>query len=127
MLKERLHKLEARKEELKKRLATVPPEIPDIHPTVAGVYRRKVARLANALRKPEERDAAKAAIRELIDGIVLTPGEKRGELQVTLRGEIGRILESTVRTGEVCANKKPSTTSVKPSLARAELEQLAEQ
>ena len=95
VLKERLHKLEARKEELTKRLATVPAEIPDIHPNVAGVYRRKVARLANALGKPEERDAAAAAIRGLIDGIVLTPGEKRGELQVTLRGELGRILEWT--------------------------------
>jgi len=94
-LKERLHKLEARKEELTRLLATVPREIPDIHPNVAGIYRRKVARLANALSKPEERDAAAAAIRGLIDGIVLTPGEKRGELQVTLRGELGRILEWT--------------------------------
>ncbi len=48
VLKERLHKLEARKAELTKRLATVPAEIPDIHPNVAGVYRRKVARLAKA-------------------------------------------------------------------------------
>ena len=31
----------------------------------------------------------------MIDGIVLTPGEKRGELQVTLRGELGKILEWT--------------------------------
>ena len=62
---------------------------------VAGAYRRKVARLATALGKPEERDAAAAAIRGLIDGIVLTPGEKRGELQVTLRGELGKILEWT--------------------------------
>ena len=94
-LKERLHKLEARKEELTRLLATVPREIPDIHPNVAGIYRRKVARLANALSKPEERDAAAAAIRGLIDGIVLTPSEKRGQLQVTLRGELGRILEWT--------------------------------
>ena len=71
-LKEKLHELEARKEELTKRLATVPPEILDIHPNVAGVYRRKVVRLAKALSKPEERDAAAAAIRGLIDGIVLT-------------------------------------------------------
>ena len=54
-----------------------------------------MARLAKALSKPEERDAAAAAIRGLIDGIVLTPGEKRGELQVTLRGELGKILEWT--------------------------------
>ena len=91
VLKERLHECESRKAELTKRLATVPAKIPDIHPNVAGVYRRKVARLAKALSKPEERDAAAAAIRGLIDGIVLTPGDKRGELQVTLRGEFGKI------------------------------------
>ena len=95
VLKERLHKLEARKEELNDRRATVPAKIPDIHPNVAGVYRRKVARLATALGKPEERDAAAAAIRSLIDGIVLTPGDKRGELQVTLRGDLGANLEWT--------------------------------
>ncbi len=95
VLKERLHKLEVRKAELNDRLATAPLELPDIHPNVSGVYRRKVGRLAKALGKPEERDAAAAAIRGLIDGIVLTPGGKRGELQVTLRGELGRILEWT--------------------------------
>ena len=71
---DRLRELEARQEELKERLAMVAPEIPDIHPNVAGIYRRKVARLAEALRKPEERDAAASAIRELIERIVLTPG-----------------------------------------------------
>ena len=108
VLKERLHKLEARKEELTKRIATVPPEIPAIHPNVAGVYRRKVARLAKALSKPEERDAAAAAIRGLIDGIVLTPGEMRGELQVTLRGELGKILEWT----ETGAEKEKTDTPI---------------
>ena len=105
-LKEKLHKLEARKAELTKRLATVPAEIPDIHPNVAGIYRRKVARLAKALGTPEERDAAAAAIRELIDGIVLTPGAKRGQLQVTLRGELGNILEWTENGAE---NEKTDT------------------
>ena len=62
-LKERLHELDSRKAELTGRLATVPPEIPDIHPNVAGIYRRKVVRLAEALHKPEERDVAAAAIR----------------------------------------------------------------
>ena len=108
-LKEQLHKLEARKEELNDRLATVPAKIPDIHPNVAGVYRRKVARLATALGKPEERDAAAAAIRSLIDGIVLTPGEKRGELQVTLRGELGKILEWTGSGAEKEKTDTPSS------------------
>ena len=65
-----------------------------------------MARLAKALGKPEERDAAAAAIRGLIDGIVLTPGAKRGELQVTLRGELGNILEWT---GSGAENEKTDT------------------
>ena len=92
----RLRELEARQEELKERLATVRPEIPDIHTNIAGIYRRKVARLAEALRKLEERDAAASAIRGLIERIVLTPGAGRGDLQVTLRGDLGTILEWTV-------------------------------
>ena len=96
----------ARKQELNDRLAAAPQELPDIHPNVSGVYRRKVARLAKALGKPEERDAAAAAIRGLIDGIVLTPGDKRGQLQVTLRGELGNILEWT---GSGAENEKTDT------------------
>ncbi len=109
MLKQRLHKLEVRKAELNDRLATAPLELPDIHPNDSGVDRRKVARLAKALGKPEERDAAAAAIRGLIDGIVQTPGEKRGELQVTLRGELGRILEWTGTGTEWAKTDTPSS------------------
>ena len=70
---DRLRDLEARQEELKERLATVPPEIPDIHPNITGVYRRKVARFAETLHKPGERDAAADAIRGLIERIVFIP------------------------------------------------------
>ena len=92
---DRLREMEARQEELKERFAKVPAEIPDIHPNIAGIYRHKVARLAEALRKPEERNAAAAAIRGLIERIVLTPGAKRGDLEITLRGDLGTILEWT--------------------------------
>ena len=51
---DRLQELEARQEELKERLATVLPKSPDIHPNIAGIYRRKMARLAEALEKPQE-------------------------------------------------------------------------
>ena len=104
---DRLREMEVRQEELKERLATVPSEIPDIHPNIAGVYQRKVARLAAALRNPEERDAAAAAIRGLIERIVLTPGEKRGELEITLRGDLGRILEWTGHRPETTKTDTP--------------------
>ena len=52
-------------------------------------------RLAEALRNPEDRDAAASAIRGLIERIVLNPGEKWGEVNAVLHGELGTILEWT--------------------------------
>ena len=40
----RLHELEAKQDELTERLSRAPADIPDIHPNVAGIYRRKVER-----------------------------------------------------------------------------------
>ena len=62
-------------------------------PDVAGVYRRKVERLAEALQHPQERDEAADAIRALIDRITLTPGPRRGEIAATLHGDLATILE----------------------------------
>ena len=67
----------------------------DIHPHSAGIYRRKVERLAEALQQPEERDAAASAIRGLVERIVLTPDPKWADLHATLRGDLGTILEWT--------------------------------
>lgn len=50
-------------------------------------------RLAPALEKPNERDAAASAIRGLIERIVLTPDADG--LHVTLKGDFGAILEWT--------------------------------
>ena len=94
VLKEPLHRLEARKGGADETSRNSSPRDPR-HPPERL---RRLSPLAKALNKPEERDAAAAAIRGLIDGIVLTPGEKPGELQITLRGELGKILEWT-RTG----------------------------
>ncbi len=80
----RLHDLEAKQDELTERLSRAPVDIPDIHPNVAGIYRRKVERLTEALRHPQERNEAAEAIRGLIERITLTPGAKRGEIDATL-------------------------------------------
>ncbi|WP_085558422.1 recombinase family protein [Azospirillum agricola] len=93
----RLRELEAREDELNARLAQVPVDLPDVHPNVAELYARKVARLSEALNRPEERDEAAGAIRGLIERITLTPGPKRGQLDVTLCGELGAILEWTAQ------------------------------
>lgn len=93
----RLRELEAREDELNVRLAQVPVDLPDIHPNIAEIYARKVARLAEALRHPAERDEAADAIRGLIEKITLSPGAKRGQLEATLYGDLGTILAWTAR------------------------------
>ena len=98
-MSDRLRELEARQDELVGRLAAAPADLPDIHPNIAGIYRRKVARLADALNHPEDRDEATTAIRGLIERIVLTPGEKWGEVHATLHGDLETILEWTA-TGD---------------------------
>ena len=93
----RLRELEAKQDELTEQLSRAPMDIPDIHPNGAGIYRRKVERLAEALRHPQERDEAAEAIRALIDHITLTPGLRRGEIDATLHGDLGTILEWTAQ------------------------------
>ena len=90
---DRLRELEARQDELTERLSAAPADLPDIHPNIADIYRRKVARLAEALDHPEDRDAAASAIRGLIERIVLTPGEKWAEMDAVLHGDLGTIVE----------------------------------
>jgi hypothetical protein len=88
--------LEARKAELE---AVTPPEpVPRLHPGIAEIYREKVANLHAALSHPDTRIEAAAAIRALIERIVLYPGENRGEVRAELYGELAAILA-------LCENK----------------------
>ena len=90
---DRMRELEARQDEIAERLSAAPVDLPDIHPNIAIVYRRKVERLAEAMADPRDRDEAADAIRGLIERIVLTPGEKRGQMDAALHGDLGTILE----------------------------------
>ncbi|MDE0149983.1 MAG: recombinase family protein [Rhodospirillaceae bacterium] len=90
---DRMRELEARQDEIAERLSAAPVDLPDIHPNIAIVYRRKVERLAEALADPRDRDEAADAIRGLIERIVLTPGEKRSSMNAALHGDLGTILE----------------------------------
>ncbi|WP_421708582.1 recombinase family protein [Algihabitans sp.] len=89
----RLQTLEAEQADLKRRLESTTEELPDTLPTLAGLYRRKVERLAEALQHPEERAAATQAIRDIVGRITLTPGPKRGQIDATLHGDLGTILD----------------------------------
>ncbi|MCY3878125.1 MAG: hypothetical protein OXF74_02975 [Rhodobacteraceae bacterium] len=66
----------------------------------AAVYRHKVERLGEALKRPDERAEAADAIRGLIERIVLTPGEKWGEVHATLHGDLATIVEWTGNGGD---------------------------
>lgn len=92
-LSTRLTELETKQEGLSARLSDVPNATPDIHPNIAETYRRRIERLTAALSHPDDALEAADALREVIDRIVVTPGESRGDDSITLQGELGTILD----------------------------------
>ncbi|OWJ80637.1 DNA resolvase, partial [Haematobacter missouriensis] len=58
------------------------------------------------LARPDELPQAAAALRMLIEKIVLTPGPVRGEIYATLHGELRAILEWTERQAIGNATKR---------------------
>jgi vacuolar-type H+-ATPase subunit E/Vma4 len=92
-MKARLAELERQKAEIEARLSAAEPELPDVNPNVAELYRRKVTSLAEALAEDPSSQEAAVALRSLIGEVVLTAGEKRGEVNATLRGELMGILD----------------------------------
>ena len=94
---ERLSELETKEDGINSRLDQDAVDIPDIHPNVAGIYRHKVERLAEALRSQTERDEAAEAIRSLVERITLMPGAERGQIDATLHGDFGEILRWTAQ------------------------------
>jgi site-specific DNA recombinase len=92
-MKTRMDELERQKAEITARQSQVPANIPDMHPNIANVYRKNVARFTEALADPDGGREAAEALRSLIGEIVLNPGKKRGEVHAELRGELMGILE----------------------------------
>jgi len=92
-MKARMEDLERQRAEIEARLAQAPADVPDLHPSIAELYRAKVTRLAEALAKPASNGEAREDIRSLVGEVVITPGEKRGETRAVLRGELMAILD----------------------------------
>lgn len=89
-----LRRLEHHQDDAAARLAAadeVEP-IPALHPNLAGVYRQKVADLEAALLEPAAAAKAMAALRKLVDAILVFPGSGRGEMKVQLRGDLAAFL-----------------------------------
>ena len=91
-MKARMEGLERQKAEITARLSQAPADISDVHPNLANIYRLRVERFTDVLDDPEGGRQAAQALRSLIGEIVLTPGEKRGEVNAELRGELFGIL-----------------------------------
>src|SRR5260370_40548582 len=85
-----MKQLEARKRELQVFLADAEEPPPVLHPSMAIVYRQRVAALYDALQHEASRAPAADIIRSLVSEIILTP--KNGFLQVELRGDLAGIL-----------------------------------
>ncbi|WP_271188660.1 recombinase family protein [Ancylobacter dichloromethanicus] len=109
-MKAEMDALEARKKELSELLVDVPNDVPDMLARAAVIYASKVATLTRALNRPEERPQAAEALRMLIERIVLTPGNERGEMFAALHGELRTILEWTERQaiGKIGKKTKPA-------------------
>ena len=116
---DRMRELEAREDVLRELLAQTPVDIPDIHPNAAEIYRKKVARLTEALNKPEDRAEAGEAIRALIEKITLKPGPNRGEIDATLHGDLGTILAwiEAQATGKTTQTKTPAALATGVSVS----------
>lgn len=89
----RMAELEREKTEISARLAEAPADVPDVHPGIAEIYKRKVAALTDTLADPATRLDASSDIRSLVGKIVLHPGAKRGEVNAILHGSLVGILD----------------------------------
>lgn len=91
-LMERLKALEEEVEAIERAMSAAPRDLPDIHPNVAELYRRKVERLTEALNQPGDRVQAATALRALIERIVVSPTGQRGQVAVRLYGDLETVL-----------------------------------
>ena len=111
-MKARMAELDREKADVTARLAEAPQAIPDVHPGIAEIYKRKVAALTETLQDPTTRLDASNDIRSLVGKIVLHPGEKRGQVHATLHGSLIGILDFANDNPQPEANRV--ITSVAP-------------
>ncbi|AYM81058.1 recombinase family protein [Agrobacterium tumefaciens] len=116
-LSDRLTELEARQDSLTARLSDIPEDVPDLHPGIVETYRRRIERLTETLAHPDQALEAAEIIREVIDRIVVTPGDKRGSYSITLQGELGTILDWIDRTSKPGYKPKPDTVQSRLSVS----------
>ena len=91
-----LRDLERRQDDLARQigLTGVPEPVPVLHPSLPDLYRRRVEALEHALGDPATAMAATEALRKLIDAILVFPGDRRGEVSVSFRGDLAAFLHA---------------------------------
>jgi site-specific DNA recombinase len=90
-LQQRLDELERRQTEIEQSLAAAPASPVRLHPNLAGVYKRQVEQLQQALAHPEVRDEAVQVLRGLIEHVSIGPADHG--LQIEIVGEIAKMVE----------------------------------
>ncbi|WP_431282540.1 hypothetical protein ACQW02_24535 [Humitalea sp. 24SJ18S-53] len=89
-----LRQIEQERDKVTRQIAEAgtPERVPVLHPNLPLLFRRRVETLEAQLQDPEMVAGVAAALRCLIDAIQVFPGAKRGEVEVSLRGDLAAFL-----------------------------------
>ena len=113
-----LREVERQREEIERQIAEAgtPELLPVLHPNLPELYRRRVEGLEAALREPDMLASVAEVLRLLINAVQVFPGERRGEVEVSLRGDLAAFLHlaeaKDMRDNRLTQNgKTPDITS----------------
>jgi DNA invertase Pin-like site-specific DNA recombinase len=113
-----LREVERRREALQAEVAAagVAAPVPVLHPNLPALYRRKVEALEEALKDEATALLAAEALRTLIDAILVHPGERRGEVSLSLRGDLAAFLQ--MAEADAAADVRAAQNGKAPVIAR---------
>ena len=104
-LKDEMQSLQDKQKKIEEDLGAPPPPPPRLHPSLAAIYKEKIANLVQALNDPNTLIEASTAIRQLIERVQLVP--ENGELKIELYGERAAL----IKLGTKQKNKHPQAKS----------------
>jgi site-specific DNA recombinase len=89
-----LREVERQREEIERQIAEAgtPELLPVLHPNLPDLYRRRIEGLEAALLEPDMLASVAEVLRLLINAVQVFPGERRGEVEVSLRGDLAAFL-----------------------------------
>ncbi len=100
----KMRELEGRKHDLERMLAEAEVPPPLLHPSLAEIYRLRIASLSEALGREDTRAEAAQVVRSLVSAIELVP--EGGQLAILLRGDLAAMLsfaaDDSKKPGALC-------------------------